>query len=444
MSKNKVDFFWGAATSSYQIEGAHDKDGRTASIWDTFTHRKKINRGENADNACDHYHRYNEDIDLMKNLNLNAYRFSVSWSRVLNGQQINQPGVDFYNRLIDGLLKKNITPFLTLYHWDLPEAINKKGGWTSRDITEYFSEYAALCADKFGDRVNHFMTLNEPMIYNIAGYLLGIHAPGIRSFKKYAAAVHHSLLAQGKAARILKEKLPTAVLGTVNAVSSIQPASSSRRHQKAAEAADAFLNRTFIEPVLGYGYPEQHKPFFKKVSQFIKPGDLETIKFDFDFWGINNYSRMCVKRNRFIPFAGFRPVRPSKKSNTSAMGWEIYPDGIYQVLKKYNDYKEVKSIIITENGMALEDRPEPASDGRQQVADNQRIDFYREYIGRVLKAKQDGIPVDGYFAWSLLDNFEWAEGYRPRFGLIYIDFETGNRLPKNSYYWYRDFIKKSG
>ena len=438
MKKSDFDnFVWGSATSSYQIEGAHDIDGKEPSIWDTFTAKGRAKNKEHGKIACDHYHRYEEDIDLMRLINLKAYRFSVSWPRVMVGgaSQANAKGLDFYDRLIDGLLKKGIEPFLTLYHWDLPQSLEDQGGWANRDIIQRFSDYAGLLAKKFSDRVSNFITLNEPFIYLTVGSLLGAHAPGRRSPKKFLAGVHHSMMAQAEAARRIKAIKPTVAVGTTNAVVAIQPASQKPKDLTAARRAHSFTNRLYIEPCLGMGYPFEDIPFLRQMRSFILDEDIERLKFDFDFLGINHYTRMLIKRNQLIPFLQYRPKMPSKKLGLTAMKWEIYPEGIYQVLKQCDAYKAFKKIYITENGMALEDE---VVEGR--VNDERRIDYFRSYLKQILKAKQEGVPVAGYFAWSLLDNFEWAEGYRPRFGLIHVNFGNQKRTLKDSALWFKEFL----
>jgi len=432
------DFVWGAATSSYQIEGAADADGKSLSIWDTFSHRRrKIKNRDNGDSACDHYHRMPADVALMQQLSLKAYRFSVSWPRLLpeGTGRLNQRGADFYRRLTDQLLERGIRPFVTLYHWDLPQILQDKGGWANRDIIGWFEDYAAQVARALGDRVQDFIVLNEPMIFLTLGYLLGLHAPGKRSLKGFFAASHHTLLAQAAAARVLRAELKTARIGTTISATAAYPATQKPRDIIAARRFDTLYNTFYLEPVLGRGYPTEHFPVLRRIEKFIRDGDLERLQFDFDFWGLNTYTRKLVRYSRFMPYIHWRELPNPKGSSETSMKWEIFPEGIFDLLMKLNSYPEIREIMVTENGAAFDDQ---VIDGR--VNDEYRIAYYRGYLSQVLRAKKAGAKVTGYFAWSLLDNFEWAEGFKPRFGLIHVDYATQQRTVKDSGYWYRDFI----
>lgn len=431
------NFTWGVSTSAAQIEGAASADGRGPSIWDVFAaRRRRILNGDTPAQACDHYNRFEEDIELLAELGVNAYRFSISWSRLLpeGTGTVNQKGIDFYSRLIDRLLEKNIQPFVTLYHWDLPQILHEKGGWTSRDIIDQFREYTELIADNLGDRIKNFIILNEPVMFTLLGYFLGVHAPGHRRLSKFLAAVHHSHLAQAEAGRLLREKCPEASIGSSHALIDFQPYSFRKRDIIAAEKAEALMSQMYLDPPAGKGYPFDKLRFLRRIEKHVKTADMNDIRFDFDFMGLNHYSRMLIKSNRFVPYAGFRPVKPPAGRPLTAMKWEVYPQGIYNVLKRYADY--APEIYITENGAAFHDVPE---NGR--VHDSERIDYLQSYLNEVNRAKRDGINISGYFVWSLLDNFEWAEGYHPRFGLVYVDYRTKQRIPKDSFYWYRDFIQ---
>ncbi len=436
------NFIWGTATSSYQIEGAFDLDGKSPSIWDTFSHTKgKVKNGDHGDVACDHYHLYKDDVKIMKQIGFNAYRFSLSWPRIIpNGAgKPNQAGIDFYNRLIDELLKKKITPWVTLYHWDLPQNLEDRGGWLNRDIINWFNDYTQVCANAFADRVKHFIVLNEPFIFIGMGYLLGTHAPGKRGFQKYLKAAHHTLLAQAEAARTLRAHKKSLKIGTTNAIQAVEPFRNIAKDEKVARAADAILNRMWVDPVFGRGYPSSAAPSLHDIARYAQEGDQDRIKFNFDFMGINHYTRVRFKANRLIPYIKGRPIQAESKAeyDTTAMKWEIYPRGFYNILKQFGSYPEIPEIYITENGMALEDE---VVDGR--VDDARRIEFFENYLAELLKAKKEGVNIKGYFAWSLLDNFEWAEGYRPRFGLVHVDFNSLKRTLKDSALWFKKFLKK--
>lgn len=434
-----TDFKWGVSTAAYQIEGGHEADGKGPSIWDTFAGTKgKIQSGHHANHSCDFYNRYGEDICLMDDMNIPNFRFSLAWSRIYPSGygQINPHGIDYYNRLIDGCLERGIDPWVTLYHWDLPQELERRGGWTSRDIVAWFQEYAYLCAQKFGDRVKNWMVLNEPMVFVGAGYFLGVHAPGRRGIKSFLSAVHHASLCQAEGGRILKAALPQAQVGTTFSCSHLEPYRNLERDRNATRKADAILNRLFLEPSLGLGYPVQDVPALRRIEDYMKPGDEKLLPFDFDFIGVQNYTREMVKYSLFTPFVHASLV-PAKKRGVeyTVMNWEVYPPAIYHMLHKYNKYPNVKKLIVTENGAAF---PDEVVNG--QVNDTKRLHYLQEYLKQVLKAKQEGVKVDGYFVWSFTDNFEWAEGYHPRFGLVYVDFETQQRIVKASGKWYTDFL----
>lgn len=436
------NFHWGVSTAAYQIEGAHDQDGKGLSVWDKFVTKKgKVLDGSTGNEACDHYHRYEEDVQLMHSLNIPNYRFSIAWSRIFpeGVGQINQAGVDFYNRLIDACLAHDVTPWVTLYHWDLPLALEKKGGWTNREVLNWFEQYVITCVKLFGDRVKNWMVLNEPMVFTGAGYFLGYHAPGKKGINNFVAAMHHATLCQSLGGRIIRDLLPEANIGTTFSCSHIDPASEESKDVKAAKRFDALLNRLYLEPALGLGYPVDDLPIASRVEDYLEADDEKNMPFDFDFIGLQNYTREIVKYNWYMPYLQGQIVKAEERDvEMTTMGWEVYPKGIYKMLKKFDAYENVKSIIVTENGVAFEDH---YADGH--VKDPKRIKFLQSYIREVLRAKKNGVKVDGYFVWSLMDNFEWAEGYVPRFGLIYNDFETQKRVVKDSGYWYSRFLKSS-
>ncbi|PIB36166.1 beta-glucosidase [Reichenbachiella sp. 5M10] len=436
------DFHWGVSTAAYQIEGAHDVDGKGPSVWDHFVSQKgKIQDHTTGNHACNHYHNYSEDVGLIQSLNIPNYRFSIAWSRIMPDGigYINQDGVDYYNRLIDECLDKEITPWVTLYHWDLPLALQKKGGWVNREVLGWFEDYVSTCVKLFGDRVKNWMVLNEPMVFTGAGYFLGYHAPGIKGIKNFVPAMHHATLCQSLGGRIIRDLQPEANIGTTFSCSHIDPASPEPKDVKAAKRFDALLNRLFIEPALGLGYPVEDLPIARRVEDYLKADDEQNMVFDFDFVGLQNYTREVVRHNWYMPYLQGQIVKAEERDvELTTMGWEVYPKGIYKMLKKFNAYDKVKSILVTENGVAFDDQLENG-----HVKDPKRVKFLQSYICEVLKAKRSGVKVDGYFIWSLMDNFEWAEGYEPRFGIVYNDFETQKRIVKDSGYWYSRFLKSS-
>jgi beta-glucosidase len=431
-------FKWGVSTAAFQIEGAHGIDDKLPSIWDEFTDRKgKIHQGHHAQMACDFYNLHPQDLDNVHHLSIPNFRFSLSWTRLINrDHSVNEKGIAFYNRLIDGCLARGIEPWVTIYHWDIPSFLEEKGGWTNRDIIHWFGDYVEVCAKYFGDRVKYWMVMNEPMVFTGAGYYLGIHAPGRKGLTNFIPAMHHTTLCQAEGGRRLKFLLPYAEVGTTFSCSYVEPLNDSPAHQRAAIKIDALLNRLYIEPSLGMGYPVKDISLLSRVEKYMKAGDEEMMAFDFDFIGVQNYTREIAKRSWMVPILFATLVGAHKrKVETTLMNWEVFPASIYEMLKKYGAYKKVKKIYVTENGAAFEDT---LLNGK--VEDKRRVRYLHDYIAQVYKAKQEGIPVEGYFVWTLQDNFEWAEGYRPRFGLIYTDFNTQERIIKDSGYWYKDFL----
>lgn len=444
------EFLFGAATASYQIEGAVEQDGRGPSVWDVFSQRPgKIKQGHTGDVACDHYNRSSEDVQLMKELGLGAYRFSVSWSRVLpegNGQ-VNEKGVDFYNRLIDELLEAGITPFVTMFHWDLPQALQKEyGGFADRRVADDFGEYAELLVRRFGDRVKNWITLNEPWVYSILGNFFGVHAPGRKNPWVAFRTMHNLLRSHGEAVRRVRHFSPDGQVGITLNLMPIYPESESRKDKEAAALADQFVNRMYLDAIFKGKYPEE---LWRKMSVMrpkIAEGDMDLISEPVDFLGINNYTRERARYKRLTPFFHFDisgmeiPEREFKRDGVqhTSMGWEVFPEGLYELLSRIkNEYGNVP-VYVTENGAAFEDKLEDGA-----VHDELRTEFLRKYIEQVGRAVEDGCDVRGYFVWSLMDNFEWAEGYSKRFGIVYVDYRDGQkRIIKDSGYWYRDFIKK--
>ncbi|RSK50195.1 GH1 family beta-glucosidase [Hymenobacter rigui] len=436
------DFRWGVSAAAYQTEGAWNLDGKGPSIWDDFVRRRgRIKRSETADIATDFYHRWPGDTHLLKQMGIADFRFSVAWARVLPAGRgsINQKGIGFYDRLIDGCLERGITPWLTAYHWDLPSALQQLGGWTNRSVVGWFTEYVELLAARFGDRVRHWMVLNEPMVFTGAGHLLGVHAPGRRSLGAFLAATHHAALAQAEGGRALRAALPaTAQIGTTFSCSYVTPSRPGlARDERATRRADALLNRLFVEPALGLGYPVVDLPVLGWLDRYHRPGDEARLPFAFDFLGVQNYTREVVQHAPYVPLLWARLVGAAARGVPfTDMGWEVYPESLYHMLRQFAAYPNAPRLLVTENGAAFPDQPNLMG----RVPDAARQAYLQACIGQVLRARREGVPVDGYFAWSFTDNFEWAEGYAPRFGLVHVDYDTQRRTIKDSGHWYGRFL----
>lgn len=436
------DFLWGVATAAAQIEGTATQYGKGTSIWDTFTAKNgKIKKNHKLDPACDFYHRYTEDVALVKLLGFKVFRFSIAWSRILPAGrgEINQEGIRFYHYLIDECLSNGITPYITLYHWDLPQALEDEGGWTSFSINAAFNAFVSICALEYGDKVKNWIVLNEPFGYTSLGYMLGIHAPGKTGLSNFFPAVLHTALAQAEGGKILRAEISNANIGTTYSCSEIIPNTQSDNDILAAKRVDCLMNRLFIEPAQGMGFPTADWDLLEKFQIEYGTWRLqERMKFDFDFIGLQNYFPLVVKYNAFIPVIQAWEVKAkSRKKPHTAMGWEINADSFYNIIKQFAAYPNIKNIIITENGAAYHDK---LADGR--VEDPERIEYFKLYLEALLKLKNEGVNVTGYMAWTLMDNFEWAEGFTARFGLIYNDFKTQQRTIKDSGYWWQDFLKR--
>jgi beta-glucosidase len=436
------NFTWGVATSAYQIEGAWDQDGRGLSIWDTFSHTPgNIYHDQNGDIAADHYHRWQKDIQLMAELGLKAYRFSISWPRVLpEGRgKVNPAGLDFYDRLVDELLENEIQPFPTLFHWDLPQALQDQGGWGERQTAYYFADYARAVGERLSDRVTHWITHNEPFVAALLGHFTGEHAPGVQDISLALQATHYLLLSHGLAVQALRNSStsPLEVGITLN-LETIHPASQSEEDQKAAMRFDGVINRMFLDPIFHGSYPDDTLEMFQPFFKGILPGDLEQISVPIDFLGVNSYSRAVIRYDPDSPLINASQVLPV--GNEYSMMWEIYPQGLYELLNRvWKDYQP-EVIYVTENGVPVPDDRD--HDGR--IRDYRRIRYLRDHIIQAHHAMTEGVPLHGYFVWSFLDNFEWAYGYRMRFGLIYVDFDTLERTIKESGRWYANVIEQNG
>jgi beta-glucosidase len=426
------DFIWGAATASYQVEGAWNTDGRGESVWDRFCHTVgKVKGGYTGAVACDSYHRYPEDIGLLRAMNLKSYRFSIAWPRIqpTGSGKPNEKGLDYYKRLVDALLAARIRPFPTLYHWDLPQALEDQGGWPNRDVAGRFTDYVEIVARALGDRVNVWSIFNEPNVFIILGYSSGIHAPGRKVHPEALRAAHVVNLAQGQAFRAIKAVNSKVQVGSAHNFGSFEPMSQKPEDAEAAERAHAFWNTLFVAPALTGSYPaifpEPEKTFA------LQAGDMEAVRAPFDFLGVNYYTRRKVAYDPIKGEGLQLREEEAREGPLTDFGWEVWPDSFEKILVRLaKDYNLVME--ITENGCSYLDGP----DERGRVPDQRRIEFYRGYLAAVAKAMQQGAKIRAYHAWSLLDNFEWAEGYTQRFGLSYVDFRTQERTVKDSGRWY--------
>lgn len=427
-------FIWGTATSSFQIEGAAHEDGRSPSIWDTFcaTEGKILDR-TNGDIACDHYHLWEQDLDLIKSLGVQAYRFSIAWPRVIPTGKgaVNSKGLDFYERIVDGLIARGLEPHVTLYHWDLPQCLQDIGGWENRDVAYYFADYAAVVADRLGSRVKSYATFNEPWCVSILSNELGHHAPGKFDRKAALQVAHHLHLAHGLAMSRLRGMNLTSDLGIVLNLTPAYAASDSEADQHEATMNDGRTNRWFLDPILRGEYPQDVWEAYEEegVLPTVLPGDLAVASQPIDFMGINYYTRSFVSvDDKKLP----------EGTEFTDMGWEVFPQGLSDLLIRLNNEYKLPDIYITENGAAYPDQM--AEDGH--VHDTGRINYLNSHFKAAHASIEAGVPLKGYFVWSLMDNFEWAFGYSKRFGVVYVDYETQKRTLKDSALWYRDFLKE--
>jgi beta-glucosidase len=430
-------FHWGAATASYQIEGGWNEDGKGESIWDRFAHTPgRIKNGDTGDVTCDSYHRWREDVALLREMNLTSYRFSIAWPRIQasGAGPANAKGLDYYRRLVDALLEAGIRPFPTLYHWDLPQALEERGGWPNRDTAGRFVDYAETVVRALRDRVREWMILNEPGVFTTVGYLLGVHAPGRRDFDAFLRATHVVNLAHGQAFRALKALDPGLRIGTAYSMSHCEPAGGSQADAAAAERWHGFVNDWYLSPALRGRYPRAFRSGEPPAAGLgLREGDLELVRAPLDFVGINLYFRTLVKDDPGDPNLGARAVGPfgGDAGPKTDFGWEVWPDALHDMILRVTRDYDRPVIEVTENGCSYGDGP----DARGEIHDARRIDFYRGYLEAVARAIEKGADVRGYHAWTLLDNFEWAEGFAQRFGLAWVDFATGARTLKDSGRW---------
>lgn len=446
------DFLWGTATASYQVEGAVNEGGRGPSIWDTFSHTPgKVYRGDTGDIACDHYHRLEEDLDLMADLGLKAYRFSVAWPRVQpdGSGPPNQEGLDFYRRLVDGLRRRSIEPMLTLYHWDLPQALEDRGGWTSRGTSERFAEYAGIVYEALADAVPFWITLNEPWVASWMGHAYGVHAPGRTGPSEALAATHHLLLGHGLALERMRSAGGDNQIGVTLNLHPALPARDREADAEAARRVDGQANRLYLDPLFRGAYPEDTISYYQERGVDgppVRDGDLEKISGSVDFLGINYYFRHHIRdapdetlsRTPFSDLAA-RPIIPHLAEKT-AMGWPVEPNGLAEMLVRIKDEYTDAPVYVTENGRAVHDYVDPEGN----VNDVERVSYLDSHFRAVHGAMDRGVDLRGYMVWSLLDNFEWAEGYSKRFGIVYVDYATQRRIPKASARWYADVIRRNG
>ena len=442
------EFAWGTATSSYQIEGAVDEDGRGPSIWDTFCHTVgTVAYGDTGDVACDHYHRWAEDVELIASLGLNAYRFSIAWPRIQPDGRgaVNRKGVDFYRRLCERLLEKGIRPAATLYHWDLPQALQDGGGWQNRDIVERFAEYAAVMYDALGDRVAWWITHNEPWVAAAVGHRMGRHAPGLHDPVVELRVAHHLLLSHGAAVEAYRASGLAAPIGIALSLSPTYPQHDTDADRRAATLSDGYTNRWYLDPVFRGSYPADLLELFgRRYSlDWVADGDLARVQQPIDFLGVNYYARRVVRAPTGGESAEFAWVQSTEHKlgvPRSDVDWEMTPETFVDLLVRLKADYGSPTIIITENGCATDDTP--AADG--EVHDPRRVEYLRTHLAALEQAIERGVDVRGYFAWSLMDNFEWGEGYHARFGITYVDFETQRRIPKDSARWYADVVRRNG
>ncbi len=432
------EFKWGVATSALQTEGAYNIDGKSYNIWDEFVkNKKRIKNRDHHFKACDFYNRFREDLLIVKLLNLNSFRFSLSWSRILpkGNRLINHKGLDFYKQITDFCLELGIEPFVTLYHWDLPQWVEDKGGWVNRDVVGYMNDFAEVAVQHLGDRVKHWMPLNEPLVFTTAGYFLGLHAPGKKGLKHYLPALYNAIRCNAETSECIKGIDANLRVGSTFSLTPVTPHSERSKDRKAAKKLNTILNHLFLDPYMGKGLPIEHIPILRSIEKYRNAND--TLHFDADFIGIQNYTREVVKHSWLKPLLMADAVPASKRQvPVSQMNWEIIPDSIQMVFEQLKQYDNLPEVFITECGIALENNIRTA----KKVYDLSRTDYFKKIFRHTSNAIRDGLPIKGLFIWTLLDNFEWAEGYHPKFGIVEVDRLTMNRSLKYSAQWLRDFL----
>lgn len=443
------NFLWGAATASYQIEGAWNKHGKGESTWDRFTHTPgNIKNNDTGDMADDHYRLWKKDIALMKRIGLKAYRFSISWPRLLpvGRGKVNQKGLDFYSRLVDGLLEAGIAPFVTLNHWDIPQALEDEGGWAVRSTAEAFVDYTNIVSRTLGDRVTNWITHNEPAVVAWLGYETGVHAPGMKDYPKAVRVAHHLLLSHGLAIPVIKRNSQGAEVGITLNIGWKTSASNSVADRKIAREDDGKWFRWFADPVYGRGYPSDIIEYFTNLGafpngmDFVQPGDMDAISMPTDFIGLNYYARQLHRAGEVNNDPQMVFPKPRTPENWTEMGWENYPDGLTGILcRVYFDYQPLK-VYITENGASYSTGPNE----KGNIPDELRTQYLLTHFAAAHRAIQAGVPLAGYFVWSLLDNFEWSHGYSQRFGIVWVDYDSQKRILKDSAMWYKNVIRKNG
>jgi len=432
------DFKWGASTSAYQIEGAFAEDGRGESIWDRFSHTPgNVTNNDTGDVACDHYHRFAEDVELLVELGIDSYRFSISWPRIVptGSGPVNQRGIDFYDRLVDVLLERGIEPWTTLYHWDLPQALQDAGGWAQRDTVDRFAEFVDPITRALGDRVTNWFTINEPWVASVLGNGWGIHAPGHHDWRETYAVGHNLMRAHGRAVEIVRANVPDARVGLALNLTTVRAASNAEQDVAAAGRLDGFLNRWFLDVAAGRGYPADMAALLGANAPDVLPGDLEAIAVPTDFLAINYYFPAYARNDPNDSFLGVAQVDQPDAVHT-ATDWVVEPEGLRDLLIRVDRDYEFGPLYVTENGAAFDD-PAPVNG---QLMDPERTAYIEAHLDAVAQAIAAGVPAAGYFVWSLLDNFEWAAGYDKRFGIVAVDFATQTRTIKASGHRYRALI----
>jgi beta-glucosidase len=433
-------FKWGVTISAFQNEGAASKEGKSPSIWDTFTADiQNIKDGNFPGETAGFYYNYKKDIKQAGKLGFDVFRFSLSWSRIIpvGKGEVNLQGIDFYNCVIDTCLKNGLEPWVTIYHWDLPQVLEDEGGWTNRDILQWFFHYVDVVTTAFGDRVKHWIVMNEPMTFVGLGYFTGYHAPGRNGIGNFMKAAHHATLCMAEGGRIVRKNVKDAQVGVALSCSYVKPANKLFFNRRAAKRVEGLLNRFFIEPLLGLGYPTDIMPALNIIKSNFMPGDEERLAFDFDFIGIQYYFRVVARFNLFPPVLFATEVPPWRRNaNVNSMGLDVYPKGLSALIDFYAGYEGIRKIILTESGVCYPDFLRG-----NKVNDARRKKYHQTILKQVKKAIKRGIPVAGYFVWTLIDNFEWREGFHPRFGLIYNDFSAQKRTLKASGLWFKKFLR---